>query len=344
MKAWLLKKCGNIVEDDSVIELCQMELPKIKEDEILIRIKASGVCHTELDEIEGRTPPPKFPVILGHQVVGVVEKVGKDVKNYSEGDRAAVAWIGSACGKCSFCKSDFENLCEDFKATGRDINGGYAEYIAAKAKFSYKIDNGFEDEFIAPLLCAGAVGYRSLKLTGIKNGEPLGFSGFGASAHIVLKFAKALYPKTPLYVFARSEKEREFAINLGANWAGDIEEKPPEKIKAIIDTTPVFKPILFSLLNLEKGGRVVINAIRKEDIDKNELLNLNYEKHLWLEKEIKSVANVTRKDVEECLSIAFQNQIKPEIEIYSFENAKKALIEIKERKIRGAKVLIVGNN
>ncbi len=342
MQAWLLKRCGNIVENDEILELGTVDIPKIKEDEILIKIKASGICHTELDEIEGRTPPATFPVIPGHQIVGVVEDVGKEVSKFKIGDRAAVAWIGSACQKCRYCKSGFENLCNDFQATGRDINGGYAQYTVAKADFAYNINDGFEDEYVAPLLCAGAVGYRSLILTKIKNGEPLGFAGFGASAHIVLKITKILFPDTPIFVFARSKAERNFALELGANWAGDIGgDESPQKLKAIIDTTPVFKPIISSLLNLESGGRVVINAIRKEEIDKEELLNLDYASHLWLEKEIKTVANVTRKDVEEFLSLAFKHGIRPEVEIYSFENAKKALLEIKEKKIRGAKVLIL---
>lgn len=341
MKAWLLKRCGNLLENDDILEICDVPYPEVKPNEIVIKIKASGVCHTELDEIEGRTPPPKFPVILGHQVVGVVDKTGKETNIFKCGDRAAVAWIGSSCGECYFCQKGLENLCQNFQATGRDINGGYAQYIAIKEDFAYKIEGGFEDEFIAPLLCAGAVGYRSLKLTEIKDGEPLGFMGFGASAHIVLKLSKILFPSSQLMVFARSETERQFALDLGANWAGDIEEIPPQKPKAIIDTTPVWKPIIASLNALEKGGRVVINAIRKESFDKEELLKLQYESHLWLEKEVKSVANVTRQDVKEFLTLAFKNNIKPEIQIYSFENAKKALIEIKEKKIRGAKVLIV---
>ncbi|MCX7830629.1 MAG: alcohol dehydrogenase, partial [Acidobacteria bacterium] len=198
-----------------------------------------------------------------------------------------------------------------------------------------------EDEFIAPLLCAGAVGYRSLKLAEIRNGETLGFMGFGASAHLVLKIAKMIYPDTKIIVFARKEEERNFALNLGADWALDIEENPPEKPKAIIDTTPVWKPVISSLRALQKGGRLVINAIRKESSDKNELLNLDYAGDIWLEKEVKSVANVARKDVKEFLELAFEHNIKPEVQIYSFENARKALIDIKEKNIKGAKVLIV---
>lgn len=340
MLAWLLKKCGNISKTEDFLELSDIPIPEVKPDEILIEVKASGVCHTEIDEIEGRIAPLNFPIILGHQIVGVVKDRGREVTNFREGDRAAVAWISSSCGKCHFCKSGFENLCDDFKATGKDKNGGYAQYTTAKANYAYKIENEYKEEYIAPLLCAGAVGYRSLKLANIKDGESLGFTGFGASAHIVQKIARILFPNSPICVFARREEERNFALELGAYWAGDIGEIPPFKLKAIIDTTPVWKPIISSLEAVQKGGRVVINAIRKEILDKNELINVDYAQHLWLEKEIKSVANVTRKDVEEFLSLAFRYKIEPQIERYSFENAKSAIIDMKEKRIRGAKVLI----
>jgi propanol-preferring alcohol dehydrogenase len=191
----------------------------------------------------------------------------------------------------------------------------------------------------APLLCAGAIGYRSLRLTNIKNGQNLGLTGFGASAHLVIKMARHRYPNSNIFVFARSEKERNFAKELGAVWAGDIDEEPPEKLNCVIDTTPAWKPIIEALKNLEAGGRLVINAIRKEAFDKEYLLKLDYPSHLWLEKEIKSVANVTRKDVSDFLNLAAEIPIKPEIEEFPLEEANRALVELKERKIRGAKVL-----
>jgi alcohol dehydrogenase, propanol-preferring len=339
MKAWVINKTGNILEENDLLDLIECGIPLPGDNEILIKVTASGICHTELDEIEGRTPPSSLPMIPGHQIVGKVVSFGKKVKKFREGDKAAIAWIGAACGNCGFCKSGLENLCPDFKATGRDMNGGYAEFAKVKEDFAYKISLKTDDEHAAPLLCAGAVGYRSLKLTGIKNGEPLGFTGFGASAHLVLKLAKELYPKSGFYVFARSENERGFARALGAAWTGDTEDKPPVKLKAIIDTTPVWKTIVAAMDNLEPGGRLVINAIRKEESDKDELLSMDYGRHLWLEKEIKSVANVTRKDVEEFLKLAFEYTIKPEVEIFAFDDALKALKEIKEKKIKGAKVI-----
>ena len=205
--------------------------------------------------------------------------------------------------------------------------------------FAYLIPDIFSDIEAAPLLCAGAIGYRSLKLSGLKNGQNLGLTGFGASAHLVLKMVRHKYPDTNVYVFARNEKERIFAKELGAVWAGDTEETSPIKLDSIIDTTPVWKPIVEAMKNLEPGGRLVINAIRKEEIDKEYLLKLNYPTHLWMEKEIKSVANVASEDVSEFIKLAAEIPIKPEVQEYNLEEANKALLELKEQKIRGAKVL-----
>jgi propanol-preferring alcohol dehydrogenase len=238
-----------------------------------------------------------------------------------------------------FCRNGEENLCEQFKATGRDVNGGYAQYMTVLEDFAYPIPDIFSDVQAAPLLCAGAIGYRSLRLTGLKNGQTLGLTGFGASAHLVIKMVKHKFPNSKVYVFARNENERQFAKELGAVWAGDTEEETPEKIDSIIDTTPAWKPVVEALKNVKSGGRLVINAIRKEEVDKNYLLQIDYPCHLWLEKEIKSVANVARRDVIEFLQLAAQIPFKPEIQEFSLDEANKALIELKKRKIRGAKVL-----
>jgi propanol-preferring alcohol dehydrogenase len=310
--------------------------------EVLLRVSACGVCHTELDEIEGRTPPPVLPVIPGHQVVGVIRSMGDQVKEFRVGDRVGVAWIYSSCGTCSFCLQGNENLCSQFEATGRDRNGGYAEYMTVPAESAFPIPGSFSDAEAAPLLCAGAIGYRSLKLTGISNGQRLGLTGFGGSAHLVQKMARYRFPDSRIYVFARSKKEREFAAELGATWTGGTEESPGEKLDAIIDTTPVWKPVVEALKNLKPGGRLVINAIRKEDVDKDHLLKLDYPEHLWMEKEIKSVANVSRSDVREFLELAAEIPIKPEFQEYPLEDANIALLELKNRKIRGAKVLTIG--
>lgn len=339
MKAMLLHKVVDLASNSSPLKLSEVPIPVCDENELLIRVSCCGVCHTELDEIEGRTPPPQFPVIPGHQVVGIVENTGAKVTKFKKGARVGVAWIYSACGICEFCQNGVENLCKNFLATGRDRNGGYAEFMTINENFAYRIPEIFSDSEAAPLLCAGAIGYRSLMLTKIKNGENIGFTGFGASAHLVLMLVKNLFPKSQIFVFARSQTEREFAKELGAVWAGDSEDHSPEKLSAIIDTTPAWKPVVEALKNLKLGGRLVINAIRKEEKDKEYLLKLNYPEHLWSEKEIKSVANVTRKDVEEFLNIAASIPIKPELEEYKLEDANKALIELKSKRVRGAKVL-----
>jgi propanol-preferring alcohol dehydrogenase len=341
MKAMVLNRLCSLSENKRPLEMADLPVPAPGEKEILIRVSACGVCHTELDEIEGRMPPPRLPIVLGHQVVGKVEKMGKHAGAFKIGERVGVAWIYSACGKCKFCLQGEENLCRDFQGTGRDVQGGYAQYMKVAEDFAYPIPGTFSDSEAAPLLCAGAIGYRSLRLAGLRDGQNLGLTGFGASAHLVLKMAGHQYPESKIFVFARSEKERAFALELGAVWAGDPGEESPEKLDGIIDTTPVWRPIVEALRNLEPGGRLVINAIRKEEADKECLKQLDYPGHLWLEKEIKSVANVARRDVSEFLDLAAKIPIKPEVQELLLEEANQALVELKERKIRGAKVLRV---
>jgi propanol-preferring alcohol dehydrogenase len=342
MKAMVLNGISSLAENAKPLEMTDLPDPVPGEKEVLLRVSACGVCHTELDEIEGRTPPPRFPVVLGHEVVGRVEDVGSRADRFQIGDRVGIGWIYWACGECTYCLANNENLCEQFRATGRDANGGYAEYVAVSEDFAFKIPDLFSDSEAAPLFCAGAIGYRSLRLTGIEDGGNLGLTGFGASAHLVLKLARYLYPNSKVFVFARSEKERHFAQELGAVWAGDTEEMSPQRLDCIIDTTPVWKPIVEGLKNLKPGGRLVINAIRKEPLDKDYLLRLDYPAHLWLEKEIKSVANVARRDIGEFLELASRIPIVPEVQEFSLHDANRALMELKERKIRGAKVLRIG--
>ena len=344
MKAMVLLGTCALDKNKNPLEPVNIPDPVPKEKEILVRVSACGVCHTELDEIEGRIPPPRFPVVLGHEVVGRVERSGSRAHQFKKGDRVGIGWIYSSCGKCNYCIEGNENLCEDFQATGRDANGGYAEYMTIKEDFAFKIPDLFSDSEAAPFLCAGAIGYRSLRLTELQDGQNLGLTGFGASAHLVLKMARYRYPRSKIFVFARSEKERNFARELGAIWAGDTEESSPEKIHCIIDTTPVWKPVVEALRNLEPGGRLVINAIRKEDGDRDYLQKLEYPTHLWLEKEIKSVANVARQDISGFLKLASEIPIKPEVQEFRLEEANKALIELKEGRIRGAKVLIMDSD
>ena len=341
MKAWVIDKISDLTKENQPLTPAEIPKPKPGEGEILIKIKACGVCHTEIDEIEGRTPPPEFPVVPGHQVVGVVEESKTKNGVIKAGDRVGVAWIFSACGTCEYCLSGQENLCSEFMATGRDANGGYAEYMVVSEKYAYLIPDVFTDAEAAPLLCAGAVGYRSVVLCNLRNGQRIGLTGFGASGHLVLKLLKYKYPDSEIFVFARNPNERKFALQLGAKWAGGTDEKPPQQLDTIIDTTPVWKPVLSAMEFLKPGGRLVINAIRKETIDQEYLLNLDYSRHLWMEKEVKSVANVTGNDVSEFLRVAAEMPFKPDVEVYPFVKANEALLDIKNRKIRGAKVLVL---
>lgn len=341
MKAMVLEKICDLGKNSRPLKMVDLPAPVPGEGEIVIRVSACGVCHTELDEIEGRTPPPMLPMVLGHQAVGRVAATGTGATRFGKGDRVGVAWIFSACGSCDFCMTGRENLCASFMATGRDAKGGYAEFMRVSEGFAYAIPDGLADGEAAPLLCAGAIGYRSLRLTGIEDGQCLGLTGFGASAHLVLKMVNHCFPRSKVFVFVRSEKERAFAIELGASWSGDIGESPPKALDAIIDTTPVWKPVMEALLCLKPGGRLVINAIRKESKDNDLLMQLDYPRHLWMEKEIKSVANVARRDVQEILQLAAEIPIKPEFQAYPLEEANTALMELKQGKIRGAKVLLI---
>ncbi len=339
MQAMVLRQIAPLGDSSKPLELQELAVPLPGPRELLIEVSACGVCHTEIDEIEGRTPPPRLPVIPGHQVVGRVQSTGDRVTRFRAGDRVGVAWIFSSCGNCASCRGGNENLCPEFRATGRDVNGGYAEFMTVREEFAYAIPSGFTDGEAAPLLCAGAIGYRSLRLSGLLDGQTLGLTGFGASAHLVLKMVRHRFSRSKVFVFARSPAERAFALELGASWTGDSGERAPEPLHCIIDTTPVWRPIVDALENLEPGGRLIINAIRKEEADKQALLRLDYSEHLWMEKEIKSVANVTRRDVEEFLRLAAEIPLRPEIQEYPLAEANRAIRELKSRVIRGAKVL-----
>jgi alcohol dehydrogenase, propanol-preferring len=343
MKAMVIARVGEMVVGRAPLDPVEMPKPEPGDHELLIQVTACGVCHTELDEIEGRTPPTRLPVVPGHQVIGRVAAVGSRADRFSKGARVGVAWIFSACGRCEHCRSGLENLCPEFRATGRDAHGGYAEFMIAHQDFAYPIPAALDDTAAAPLLCAGAIGYRSLALTGLMNGQRLGLTGFGASAHLVLKMMQSAYPDSRVYVFARSPGERRFAMELGAVWAGDTTDTPPDALHCVIDTTPAWTPVVAALKCLAPGGRVVINAIRKESADRRALLDLDYAAHLWQEKEIKSVANVTRQDVSAFLDLAARIPIIPEVETYDLLDANKALTELKQRRIRGAKVLTIAH-
>jgi propanol-preferring alcohol dehydrogenase len=334
---------GNVkTSKDEPLQLVDLPVPVPEPKDVLIKILACGICRTELDQIEGRIAPPRLPVIPGHQPVGIIAGLGSRARKFKIGERVGAAWIFSACGQCKYCRRGAENLCDQFQGTGCHANGGYAEYMVISEDFAYKIPEGLNDTVkAAPLMCSGIVGYRSLRLTGMEDGKTLGLYGFGSANHLVIQTANYLFPNSRKFVISRNPTERGLARSLGADWSGDIDDKTPEKLDCAIDTTPAWRPLVSALENLEKGGRLVINLIRKEAGDKEFLLKLDYAQHLWLEKEIKTVANVTRADAEEFLALAARMKIQPEIQEFKLEEANKALVELKSGNIRGSKVLMM---
>jgi propanol-preferring alcohol dehydrogenase len=334
MKAIVLTKTGPI--ESKPLSLLELPMPKPKENEILIKVAVCGACHTDLDEAEGRLPT-KLPVVPGHQVVGIVSELGKRVTKHKVGDRVGVTWLYSSCGQCAFCKTGQENLCEKAKWTGKDANGGYAEYMVINENYAYPIPKRFTDSQAAPLLCAGVIGYRTLRLAEIKKGETIGLYGFGASAHIVIQILKYKFPDNPVFAFTKTGGHAELAKSLGAAWTGLSGETPPVKLDKIMDFTPVGECVRDALKVLNRGGRLVINAIRKE----TPIPALDYAEYLWLEREIKSVANVTRKDAEEFLPLAAQIPIVPTIEEFPLKQANEVLLRIKQSKLKAAGVLRV---
>jgi propanol-preferring alcohol dehydrogenase len=338
MKAMVLEKTGPI--EEKPLQMVDLPVPEPAAGQILVKVSTCGICHTELDEIEGRLQP-RLPIILGHEVVGKVERSGPGATRFKKGDRVGIAWINSACGKCDFCRAGYENLCPDFKGTGCDANGGYAQYTTVPEDFAYPIPQNFTDSCAAPLLCAGAIGYRALRLTGLQDGWVLGLFGFGASAHIVIQIAKHRHPNSKVFVFTRPNQKnhQDLALKLGADWVGATDDTPPAKLNCAIDFTPAWTPVVRAMGYLEKAGRLVINAIRKEQTDIDSLRQLDYSNHLWLEKELKSVANITKADAAEFLPIAAEIPIVPEVQEFDLEQANDALILLKQGKVQGAGVL-----
>jgi propanol-preferring alcohol dehydrogenase len=330
MKAQILRRVSPV--ENRPLELVELPVPQPESEQVLVRVSACGICHTELDEIEGRLRP-ELPVILGHEIIGRVEKLGPGVTRFKTGDRVGIAWIYSACGRCVFCREGNENLCPEFVGTGCQANGGYAEYTLVSQDFAYPVPDRFTDSQAAPLLCAGAIGFRDLRLSGIKPGQTLGLFGFGASAHIVIQVAR--YWGCEVYVFTRSEEHRNLARELGAAWAGKAADDSPRKLNCAIDFTPVGETVPHALRVLEKGGRLVMAVIRK----RNPVPPLDYSQLLWDERELKSVANVTRQDVQDFLALAAEIPIVPEVQEFSLEEANEALVLLKQGKVQGAAVL-----
>ncbi|NWG09416.1 MAG: zinc-dependent alcohol dehydrogenase family protein [Nitrososphaerales archaeon] len=331
MKAIVLHKQAPIESEPLVYT--DVDEPEIHEDELLLKVNCCGVCRTDLHIVEGELPPMKLPLILGHQVIAIVDDIGEGVKDVKRGDRVGVPWLFWNCTKCKYCRRGLENLCDNALFTGYNVDGGYAEYMVARGDFVYPLPQDYDDLHAAPLLCAGAIGYRALKLTGLLEREEgnLGIFGFGSSAHMIAQVA--LNKGLDIYVFTRGKERQEYALSLGAKWAGAPTDEAPVKLDAAIIFAPAGWVMVEALKKLDKGGRVVLADIYMTPIEK---LDYNL---LWLEREIKSVANVAPMDVRELLTEASKAHVKPDVKAYILKDANTALQDLKQGKIRGSAVL-----
>jgi propanol-preferring alcohol dehydrogenase len=318
--------------DQNPLKLTRLPEPAPGDGEVLIRVRACGICHTDLHTAEGDIALPKLPLVPGHQVVGIVAARGRDARRFKDGDRVGVAWLRRACGRCDYCARGDENLCARAEFTGLQANGGYAELTTADERFAYDLPSGFSDLQAAPLLCGGVIGYRALKLAGIRRGERLGLYGFGASAHIAIQVAR--YWNCAVYVFTRSSEHQQLARELGAAWVGRAEETPPEKIQAAVIFAPAGRLVLDALRALDRGGTVALAGITMTPIPE-----IDYAKLLYHERKVLSVANATRRDAEELLALAAEIPLRTEVEIFTLAEINRALQKLKDGRIRGAGVV-----
>jgi alcohol dehydrogenase, propanol-preferring len=320
----------------SPLRLSEIEKPKPGKGQVLVKVRACGICRTDLHVVDGDLKHPKLPLVPGHQVVGTVEALGAGVKDFKIGDRVGIPWLGGSCGSCGYCKSGRENLCDKAVYTGYQVNGGFAEYAAADARFIFPIPNGFPDLQAAPLLCAGLIGWRAYKMAGA--GKRLGFYGFGAAAHLLTQVAK--HQGREVYAFTRAgdEASQAFARKLGTVWAGASEAAPPVSLDAAILFAPAGDLVPTALRAVAKGGTVVCAGIHMSDIP-----SFPYE-ILWGERTVRSVANLTRKDGEEFLKLAPKIPIHSEVKVYPLEKANEALSDLREGKFQGAAVLKISTD
>ncbi len=332
MKACLLHAPAAI--ETNPLEYAEVAAPRLKSGEVLVRVRACGVCRTDLHVIEGELPPRKSPVIPGHQVVGIVERQGENTRRFRIGDRVGVAWLHRADGTCEYCEANAENLCDNPMFTGYSVDGGYAEYIVAPEDFVYPIPEGFPDEQAAPLLCAGIIGFRSLRLSGIKAGGRLGFYGFGAAAHVAIQVAR--HWNVEVFASTRDVRHQKLALELGAVWAGGTYDEPPKKLDAAIVFAPAGEIVPAALKALKKGGALILGGIHMSPIP-----SFSYDL-LYQERVIRSVANNTRQDGEDFLRVAAEIPIRTHVQIFPLAEANRALNALKNDAIPGAAVLRIG--
>ena len=326
MRAMRLHEIGQpLVADD-------ISVPMAGSGQVVVRISACAVCRTDLHVIDGELPEPKLPLVPGHEIVGCVEEIGEGVEKFRIGDRVGIPWLGWTCGECEYCASDRENLCNRARFTGYTIDGGYAEFTVADARFAFSIPDAFDDVAAAPLLCAGLIGYRSLRKTG--DAQRLGIYGFGAAAHIIAQAAR--FEGRKIFAFTRKGDRdgQEFARKLGATWAGGSDEAPPEELDAAIIFAPVGALVPAALRVVKRGGTVVCGGIHMSEIP-----SFPY-RDLWHERTITSVANLTRNDGEEFLELAAKIPIRTETQTFPLEQANEALDALRNGKLRGAAVLV----
>ena len=328
MRAMILEKQGQ------KLQLKDVPIPTPDDNQVLIKVRVCGICRTDLHVVDGDLKEPKLPIIPGHQIVGNITALGKNVKSLKIGERIGVPWLGGSCGECHFCTTDRENLCDKAKYTGYQINGGFAEYCVADDRFCFPIPKDYPDLQAAPLLCAGLIGYRSLRMT--EKSKRLGLYGFGAAAHIIIQVSN--FQKRDVYAFTREgdTQSQTFAKQLGAKWVGNSNETPPEKLDAAIIFAPVGELIPSALRAVDKGGIVVCAGIYMSDIP-----SFPYS-ILWEERTLKSVANLTRQDGIEFLELAPKVPIKTEVTSYPLEKANEALDDLRHGCFNGAGVIVVG--
>lgn len=320
--------------EEAPLEMRDLPLPEPGAGEIRLRIRACGVCHTDLHTVEGDLPLPKLPVVPGHQVVGIVDAVGEEVRRFTVGQRVGVPWLYRTCGTCEFCRRGMENLCRQARFTGLHANGGYAEAMVVHQDFAYPIPEIFSDENAAPLLCAGIIGYRALRLSGVRPGERLGMWGFGASAHITLQIAR--HWGCEVFVFTRGERHRHLARELGAAWVGSAKDDPPAPVHGGIIFAPAGELVPEALRVLERGGTLALAGVTMTLIPE-----LDYDRLLYWERAVRSVANFTRQDAVEFLQLAAEVPVRTTVQTFPLEAANEALLALKEGRINGAGVLVL---